>query len=342
MARNDKKAMELAADPRLAAFRVLEATEGGRRPEEALNECGLLLSARDMSLATALVYEVLRHRSRLDWLMETRLKNGRAAGALRQTLRLGLAQLLFFDRLGDHAVVMETVALAKAVAPGRQGVVNAILRGLLRDRDRGAVWPPEPPASGDAVQDLARRHSFPPWLTRRMVKQLGAAEAEDFFRAANRPTPPTLRINPLKATGGREEVRRALPFACLPTALSPWGLAASVFAGRPEQWPGFAEGRFALQDEASQLAGLLAGSVGDGAILDACSGLGGKALLLASIFPQARLTAMDRDPAKLEALTREAARLGCAAGLVTETRDLLAAPPPAASFDLALLDAPCS
>ncbi|MDR1922326.1 MAG: 16S rRNA (cytosine(967)-C(5))-methyltransferase RsmB, partial [Candidatus Adiutrix sp.] len=38
----------------------------------------------------------------------------------------------------------------------------------------------------------------------------------------------------------------------------------------------------------------------------------------------------------------EAARLGCAAGLVTETRDLLAAPPPAASFDLALLDAPCS
>ena len=332
--------LELTANPRLAAFRVLKEVAEGRTPEETLISHGLLLSPRDLGLTAALVYEVLRRRAGLEWLMKSRLSAGKASPDLALVLMLGLAQLLYFDRLGDHAVVSETVALAKTVAPGRQGLVNAVLRGLLRDREAGGPWPPTPPASGDPARDLALTHSFQPWLTQGLLNRLGPAETEALLIAANRPTPPTLRLNPLR--GAREELRALLPFETKPTGLSPWGLQAAGFAGRPEDWPGFSEGRFAVQDEASQLVGLIAGALPDGArVLDVCAGLGGKSLHLAALNPRAAITSSDKDPAKLERLTREALRLGCA-NVTTESRDLLNDPPPPAAFDLVVVDAPCS
>ncbi|MDR3038165.1 MAG: RsmB/NOP family class I SAM-dependent RNA methyltransferase [Candidatus Adiutrix sp.] len=132
-----------------------------------------------------------------------------------------------------------------------------------------------------------------------------------------------------------------LPFATTPTSLSPWGLRAENFAGRPETWPGYAEGLFAIQDEASQLVGLLTGDLGPGAeILDACAGLGGKALHLAALNPAARVTARDRNPARLERLAAEARRLGLN-NVAGEARDLLEGAE-AKLYDLVLMDAPCS
>lgn len=334
--------LELSDNPRQVAFRVLKAVAGEDRqtPEEALAAQGLLLSPRDLGLATALVYEVLRHKARLGWLARNRLSRGRAAPELMLVLEIGLAQLFFFDRLGEHAVVSETVALAKAVVPGRHGLVNAVLRGLLRDKEAESLWPPEPAAGSDPVRNLALKHSYPDWLVRLLLKRFGEAETEAILAAGNQATPPTLRLNPLK--GSREELQKLLPFATRPTDLSPWGLAALEFSGRPEEWPGFTEGRFALQDEASQLAGLLTGELLSGAsVLDACAGLGGKALHLAALNPAARILARDKEAKRLELLRREAIRLGLD-NVQAETGDLLADPPPPRSFDLVLVDAPCS
>ena len=326
-----------AAGPRGAAFRVLKDTAGGRAPEEGLAIHGLGLEPRDLGLAAALVYEVLRHRDYLDWLWRSRLTAGRAGPDLALVLRLGLAQLLYFDRLGDHAAVSETVALAKTLVPGRQGLVNAVLRGLLRERDAGGPWPPIPPPGPDQASTLALKHSYPVWLAADLLARLGPAEAEALLVAGNQPTPPTLRINPRRTT--REDL--ALPFKTRPTELAPWGLRAEAFAGRPETWPGFEEGLFAIQDEASQLAGLLAGELPAGAgILDACAGQGGKALHLAALHPDALVTARDRDRAKLGRLEKEARRLGLD-NLRLEARDLLDGDG-GGLFDLVLVDAPCS
>lgn len=331
---------DLVVNPRLVAFRVLKETSEGHLPEEVLAVQGLLLEPRDLGLATALIYEVLRHRGYLEWLMHSRLSAGRAAPELALVLKMGLAQLLFFDRLGEHAVVSETVALAKAVTPGRAGLVNAVLRGLLRDREAGAPWPPSPPVDPDPVRDLARRHSYPEWLVRTLLDRLGPEEAPALLAAGNQATPPTLRVNPLR--GDRDSLRALLPFETTPTSWSPWGLIAASFAGRPETWPGYAEGRFAIQDEASQLVGLLAGELRPGAaVLDACAGLGGKALHLAALHPEALITALDQDEARLALLQREAERLGCA-NVRVEVRDLLADPPAANGYDLVLVDAPCT
>lgn len=331
--------LELTDNPRLAAWRVLKEAQNGLIPEEALGTHGLLLGPKDLGLATALVYEVLRHQSYLDWLAKSRLSSGRTSADVSLTLRLGLAQLLFFQRLGDHAVVSETVALAKTVIPGRHGLVNAVLRGLLRDREAGAAWPPVPSSSGDAAKDLAILYSHQTWQVKKLLTSFDRDETEKILAAANQPTPPTLRVNPIKID--REYLQKALPFETRPTVLSPWGLTSAGFTGRPENWPGFSEGHFALQDEASQLAALIAGHLPKGAsVLDACSGLGGKALALASVNPTARITARDKDEAKLKLLIREAERLGCG-NIKTERGDLLEGSEEK-SFDLVVVDAPCS
>lgn len=358
--------LELSDNPRVTAFRVLlevasdqrcfdSPTQGrkkimprsapgaksGSTPEDSLALWGLLLSPRDMSLASALVYEVIRHQSYLDWLLKSRLTAGKASLELTVILRLGLAQLLYFDRLGDHAIVSETVALTKIILPGRHGLVNAVLRGLLRAREAGQPWPPQPLPSGDSVRDLAIKHSYPLWFVRRFVGALGLDEAEALLVAGNQATPATLRCNPLK--GAREDLRAKLPFETTNTTMSPWGLRPTQFAGRPETWPGYEEGLFSVQDESSQLAGLLAGELAPDLIkiLDACSGLGSKGLHLASLNPMATVISVDKDEAKLERLRAEAARLGVA-NIKTEARDLLADAFPPESFDLALVDAPCS
>lgn len=339
--------LDLSDNPRQVAFRVLKETllggpagGAGRNVEEALTAQGILLSPRDLGLATALVYETLRHRARLSWLARSRLSRGRAAPELLLLLELGLVQLLCFDRLGEHAVVSETVALAKVELPGRQGLVNAVLRGLIREREAGGPWPPEPPAGRDPVRHLALKHSYPDWLVGRLLDRFGPEEAEAVLAAGNRATPPTLRLNPLKIN--RDDLQKLLPFATRPTDLSPWGLAALDFCGRPEDWPGFAEGLFAIQDEASQLVGLLAGELPLGAaVLDACAGLGGKALNLAALNPTALIVARDREVKRLQGLRREAERLGLT-NVRVETGDLTADPLPPESFDLVLVDAPCS
>lgn len=334
--------IELTDNPRLAAFRVLKESLAGQTSEEALASHGLLLSPKDLGLTTALVYEVLRHRSRLDRLMKSRLSQGKASPDLVIILYLGLAQLLFFQRLGDHAVVSETVALAKTITPGRHGLVNAVLRGLLRDKDKGLPWPPMPAPSGDPASDLATTYSYPKWLVRKILARFSRQEGEALLAAGNQPTPPTLRVNPLKIT--REELGGQLPFETQATDMSPWGLRAEAFAGRPENWPGFAEGCFSLQDEASQLAALIAGNMPEGSkIFDACSGLGGKALALAITNPKAYIVAADKDAPKLSLLKREAERLGCE-NIECKVEDMLAPEThgETGQFDLVLVDAPCS
>ncbi|UQZ89684.1 hypothetical protein C4J81_10875 [Deltaproteobacteria bacterium Smac51] len=335
-----RASLELTDNPRLAAFRALKETGEGRLPEEALESHCRLLSPRDLGLTTAIVYEVLRHQSLLNGLIRARLTSGRASDDLMLILRLGLAQLMFFSRLGDHAVVMETVALAKAVAPGRHGLVNAVLRGLIRDREAGLPWPPEIPETGDLVRDLAMLYSYQPWLVKMLLRDYNQEEAELLLASGNRHTPPTIRANPLKI--GRAALAMNTSFPCSPTDLSPWGLTVEGFFGQPAEWPGFSEGLFAIQDEASQLAGLLAGNLGRAEVLDACAGLGGKGLSLACLNPEAAITCLDKDPAKLDSLKREAERLGCSENVRTESRDLTAEPLPQAAYDLVLVDAPCS
>ncbi|MDR2349944.1 MAG: hypothetical protein LBF41_04870 [Deltaproteobacteria bacterium] len=332
----------LSANPRRVALAVLRASAEGARPEDVLNRDGVMLSQKDLSLATHIIYTCVRHRSRLDFLIDGKLESAKnTPQTVRIILRMGLAQLLFLTRLAKHVVVSETAELAKKFSPGREGLVNAILRSFIIDMESDSYFPKEIDGrETPLVTRLATLYSYPDWMAERLIGSGGLREARAFMAASNQPVPPTIRVNSRLAD--RDEFAKTLPFETVPTKFSPWGLLPTGFGGKLRAWPGYDEGLFSIQDEASQITGLLAaGDAEPQNVLDVCAGLGGKTFVILNAFPKARALALDRREDRLKALSLEARRLRLQDSVRVMTGDLteLDFRP---RFDLVIVDAPCS
>jgi 16S rRNA (cytosine967-C5)-methyltransferase len=76
--------------------------------------------------------------------------------------------------------------------------------------------------------------------------------------------------------------------------------------------------------------------------LDACAGLGGKALAMATLAPEAKIVAVDPNERRLAALSLEAVRLGLKRPPQTVAAELAEADLGGELFDLAVVDAPCT
>lgn len=112
--------------------------------------------------------------------------------------------------------------------------------------------------------------------------QLGVEEVAVLAAALQRPAPLDLRINPLAAD--RETVRARLAaegHVLEPTPYSPLGLRRAD-RGPLFQTTAFRDGLFEVQDEGSQLLGLLVEARRRETVVDYCAGAGGKTLQLAA------------------------------------------------------------
>ena len=171
-----------------------------------------------------------------------------------------------------------------------------------RDRsDENSVDPELSPAAY-----LRDQLSFPEHLASELEAQLNG-EAIAAGRAFNRQAPTTLRINPLKTT--REVVIDRLGVG-LPTRYSPWGVE---LPGRVNvhDTPGFREGWFEIQEEASQLAALLAAPMPGGVVIDVGCGAGGKTLAMAAMMNnRGQVHAIDVSADRLDELAKRALRAG--------------------------------
>jgi 16S rRNA (cytosine967-C5)-methyltransferase len=153
---------------------------------------------------------------------------------------------------------------------------------------------------------LADRWSLPDWLEQHLVSELGP-DAEAFCAAIAVPGPVCLRANRLLCT--REQLAAALDAAGIhtraasraPDALVVETPQANLFGS--EAWRA---GWFELQDEGSQLLGLLVEPAPGETVLDLCAGAGGKSLLLAA--QGARVLAFDSDRERLGRLRARARR----------------------------------
>jgi 16S rRNA (cytosine967-C5)-methyltransferase len=155
--------------------------------------------------------------------------------------------------------------------------------------------------------------------------------------------PPHLRVNRLRTT--LAEVSDALVaagFEIEPGHYSPDALRVRGAGALTETAP-FREGAIYFQDESSQLAALVLAPRAGEHILDACTGVGGKATQIAELSGNgATIVAVDQDSGRLARLAENARRLG-AKGIESRRGDLL--DPATCSderFDAVLLDAPCS
>jgi 16S rRNA (cytosine967-C5)-methyltransferase len=300
------------------------------------------LSPRDQALLTQLIYGTLRWRGNLDWRLSPFLHRSLSGmdAYLRNLLRLTLYQLLFLDKIPDYAAVNEGVALAKRHGGARAGgMVNAILRRLLREKDK--VAQPDP---REIAVDLSRRWSHPDWLVRKWLEYFGRGETESLLKANNEEPPLTLRANRLK--GDREvllAMLRERGLEAAPTPWSPQGIHLKS-SSAVDRLPGFQQGLFQIQGEASQMVGYLLEPKPGERILDACAAPGGKTTHLAELIEdRGEIVATEISARGLEKLKQNVQRLGLTSVrpfLADVTRGLTGAL--AVPYDRILVDAPCS
>jgi 16S rRNA (cytosine967-C5)-methyltransferase len=313
--------------PGLAARRVAADLIDGvlrrHRPLDEQLEGGEASSAfaalpeRDRALARKLVGTVLRRLGTLRHLLAGALERGFPADAPRveAILLIGAAQLFWLD-VPDHAAVDLSVRLAQADrrASRYPGLVNAVLRRMARD-GRAAL----------AGLDTAALDT-PDWLMARWKGAYGRATAHAI--AAMHGEEPPLDLTVKQDAEGWAARMRGRVVAT--------GTVRLVAHGPVSLLPGYAEGAWWVQDAAAALPARLLGDVAGRRVADLCAAPGGKTAQLAAAG--ARVTAVDRSPARLARLRENLARLGLAAETVAaDLLDWQAEP-----FDAVLLDAPCS
>jgi len=332
------------SNPRQAACDVLIRIrkEGCYADQEMDRELtGGQLSGPDRGLFAELVFGVLRRQGTLDHILAQLLDQplAKLEPLVLILLRLGLYQLAYLDRIPESAAVNESVNMAKHSIPRASGLINAVLRNYIRRRE--GITFPDPAAEPAAA--MAARHSHPEWLAQQWLDQLGQEEAEQLAEASSRQPPLTLRANTLRTTRDELMARFAengiAAVACL---FSADGIRIDGRHHIPSL-PGFRDGLFVVQDEASQIAGILLAPQQGERILDACAAPGGKATHLAQMMGnRGELLAMDVSSSKLPLVQETAQRLGIAI-IRTRVADLLKTGAfPAEAFDRVLLDAPCS
>ena len=262
------------------------------------------LDGRDAALATRLCFGVQQNRMLLDfWLSNlSKIPLAKMEPAVRSILRLGAYQILFLDRVPDHAAVNQAVEQARKNSrnPRSAGLVNGILRSLIRQKSEL----PQPP-------DLSTRYSHPQWLVEAFSRRLPPEEVEDLLRADNSEPPTCIQINtckvevPVAVEALRQEGMTVSPHPWLPDCLLLQG------TGNLEQSAAFQRGWFYVQDAAAKLAVLAADPRPGMEVLDACAAPGGKSFATAiAMDNQGRVISCDIHPHKQILLQRGAERLG--------------------------------
>lgn len=275
------------------------------------------LGPRERGQLAEAVYGALRHLALL-----------RHVAGPEGTPAAWLAVSLLADGLSARAVEQ----LGYGPPAGEPALTARELAARLRGLDPAGL-PPE-----------VRSH-LPGWLLDRLTELLGTEEALALASALDRAAPLDLRVNTLKAR--REEAQAALAaegHALAPTPYSPLGLRradrAPLFATAS-----FRAGLYEVQDEGSQLLGLLVEPRRRETVVDFCAGAGGKTLQLgAQMANTGTIHAFDVSSHRLERMRPRLRR----AGLDNVQPALIADEHDAkvrrlrGKADRVLVDAPCS
>lgn len=228
-----------------------------------------------------------------------------------------------------HTIVDQAVEAARAVMPGLKGVVNGVLRNLLRQGTAVAAW---------CEADEAARYRHPAWWIARLRAQQPQAW-EAVLAAGNLNPPMALRVNRRRA--GLADVQSELQAAGI-AAREIGDVGLLLAEARPvARLPGFAEGRVSVQDGGAQWAARLLDPQPGERVLDACAAPGGKS---AHLLERADidLLALELDAARAQRVDANLARLGLGATVkVADCRDIRRWWDGRA-FDRILADVPCS
>lgn len=269
---------------------------------------------------------------------------------MRGVLMAGAAALLFLDRQPAHAVVDESVALARIlVRPAAAGMVNAVLRRIganIEERRGETTWSPHPAQlplergvllladpvlpdpEADWISHLSVATSHPPLLVRRWLEAYGPEETSNLCLHGLKTPPVILAID--HRSDGKDD-------PCIEP--HEWG-GFGVWRGEPGTLADYLRGdaKVRVQDPTAALP--LAEAVdGVALVVDYCAGLGTKTHQAICSYPRARVVAHEVDAVRR---TRLDARFGGHERVVVTATHAAALAEASGRADLLILDVPCS
>ncbi len=306
-----------------AAIEVLgDMIERHRPASMALADWGRshrFAGSRDRSVIGTLVYDALRRKASLGWMMGGDAPRALALGALR------------------HVWSYDVEAIA-ALCDGSEHAPNALTQDEQAALAGGGERLAEAP---DWV-----RADVPEWLFGEFRSAFGDTAVAEGAALAER-APIDLRVNTLKAD--RAKVLKALEkYGAQPTPYSPAGVripAPDLQKKNPNVEAEAAHGRgwFELQDEASQIATFLSGGAARLQFIDLCAGSGGKTLGVAALMQNTgQIYAYDADMQRLRPIFERLKRAGARNVQVLPAGDTAALDALTGRMDVVFVDAPCS
>ncbi len=329
--------------PRQVALKALQdVVRGDAYAAQALDRQleGARLSPEDRRLAASLFYFAVENRLYIETMLG-RFMEAKPEPVVNDILHVAAAQILFMDRVPDHAAVDEAVKQVRTVGrEGLTGLVNAVLRNLIRARDAGALTLPDREA--EPATWLSVKHSLAPVIAEKLIAAYGLDEAEQIAACCG---------------GGREVTVRPNRMRMDTAAFEKWlddrhyawrrGIVEDAYvlldADNPANTDGFRRGFFSIQGESAMLAALAVGARPGMQILDACAAPGGKTCLMAERMSGAgRVYAWDVHEHRVQLIRAAARRLGLdnVRATVYDARTPMESM--RMSMDAVLVDAPCS
>lgn len=332
------------ATPRRVAFDLLQQIAQTNQHADMLLDQELSrnrLQGADRGLLTELVMGVLRRQGTLDYYLTHLVQRPLDTLELPVLLllRLGLYQLCYLDRVPAHAAVHETVELAGQAAPRAKGLVNGVLRSFLRLNQP----PPFPNQTTHPRAWLTATFSVPDWLAEQWLRQLPQTQAAALAATTLETPSVVLRANRLKTT--REQLAAQLSAAGIAAEFCRYAPDAIRLISRcpvPEL-PGYHEGLWTVQDEASQLVSLLLDPQPGDSVLDMCAAPGGKTAHLAHLMEdRGHIVATDLNQRRVRKIEQTVSRLGLESVQTLVADALQPDYLDGQQFNRILLDAPCS
>lgn len=298
----------------------------------------------DRNLVKEILYGSLRWYSKIFWIVQNTSNRDleKSSPEIRTALILGTYQIFYMDRIPDRAAVNESVEYIR-----KKGQSHAVkfVNGILRSIARRSEYFTKPDKDKRPVDYLALQFSHPKWIVERWSRRFNFERIKDLLADNNKTPPYSVRINSLKVSSEQTQEfrsqllkqdknhsnRRSLR-SCLHLKISPNFSPDSLFQN----------GYYSIQDEASQLVGLLVAPQAGETVLDACCGPGGKVGHIYELGKgEINLIGVEKDELQLQKAKENFERLGHTEK-VTWVHESFNDFKPEEPIDRILLDSPCS
>lgn len=316
---------------RTAAFDILLRIERERAYSSVLLpifEAGL--SPVDRGLCHQLTLGTLRRQIYLDRIIDDFSGGKKIDIEIRITLRLGLFQLIYLDKIPQYSAINESVNLVqRAKKTSAKGFVNAILRRGSREKISVLY--------ADKIDRIVVETSHPRWLIEKWIQAMGFDGAAEFAFSNNEIPNTAFRfLGDISAEG----------HALLSTARQSENVdGCFVLEKFDERIFALADrGEIYIQDEASQMAARSVKRPENMRVLDVCASPGGKTGLIAGDIKLAdrMVVAGDLYWPRVEYLRDNCRHQGADFVDIVQYDAAQGLPFADESFDSVLLDSPCS